>query len=434
MKLNRVSQNWPIILAFIPLLGAIQALQTGIVLAAPEARTVATPHRGPDPATSQPIPGVPRPPAVPIVPGGNPTLWAHRALRSDLRPPTTPAFPACSGLAGLPGDFSVQITADGHARLYQLHVPPLYNHFQLTPVVLAFHGGGGNSLGIELGSHFISKADAEGFILVRPEGTLDPPASNPDADARYWNGGECCGTASEYNVDDVGFVRAVLDQVALSYCIDPDRIYATGISNGGMMAYRLACQLADRIAAVASVAGSRLNDDLSACLIPCDPLSNYQAMCMGPCPSPPSSFTCNPSRPIPVIEFHGVIDTISPIDGGTGRNDGNHTARPWVSDTIELFRAANHCATTPQVTYLSGEAVCETYGGCSQDADVTLCSIGAGGHTWAGGWVDAPACYKFDLASVLLCRTYKNEVGPISPDISAVTEMWRFFLAHPMQP
>ena len=182
-----------------------------------------------------------------------------------------------------PGDHTRTLQVDGRSRNYIVHVPPKYDPKQPTPVVLVFHGGGSNAEQTVRFTGLNDKADKEVFIAVYPNGT-----------GRFermltWNGGNCCGYAMQNNVDDVAFTRSLLDDLATVANVDSKRVFATGISNGGIMCYRLASELSDRIAAIAPVAGT-----------------------MG-------TETCNPKRPVSVMHFHGTDDTFLPFKGGKGK-------------------------------------------------------------------------------------------------------------------
>jgi polyhydroxybutyrate depolymerase len=154
---------------------------------------------------------------------------------------------ACSSTtSNVRADSLHTLTYDGLERTYILHVPPSYNERHPVPLVISLHGGGGNAGHQRRVSDFNRLADEKGFIVVYPNGT----GQRQDA-ILTWNGGACCGYAMTNNVDDVGFIRALIAELSNAYAIDPKRIYVTGISNGGIMAYRLACEASDVIAAIA---------------------------------------------------------------------------------------------------------------------------------------------------------------------------------------
>ena len=206
-----------------------------------------------------------------------------------------------------PGDHTRSLDVDKRTRSYIVHVPPGYDGKKPIPVVLAFHGGGSNAEQMVRFCGLNEKADKEGFLVVYPNGTgrLEKLLT--------FNGGNCCGYAMNQKVDDVAFTRALLDDLAKVAKVDPKRVYATGMSNGAIMAYRLASELSDRIAAIAPVAG------------------------------PMGTETCNPKRPVPVIHFHGTDDQNAPFKGGKGKNSISGTNFYSVDHSIRAWVKANGC-------------------------------------------------------------------------------------------
>jgi polyhydroxybutyrate depolymerase len=282
--------------------------------------------------------------------------------------PDAPPAARCEGRSAQPLDDVWTLSVAGADRSIRVHVPASYDPTVPTPVVLAFHGYTLNSQTMFEQSHLVEKSDAEGFILAAPDGT----------GALFgWNAGDCCGTAAASGVDDVGFVGALIDELALRTCVDEDRVYATGFSNGGFLSHRLACELADRIAAVAPVSGVMGIDD------------------------------CNPSRPVPVFEVHGTGDLVVPYAGG------GITAFRSVAQTISDWADRDACPSGPPTeTYAQGDARCETHASCGEGAEVTLCTITDGGHQWPGG-------------------TGLPGGGTTSTDLVATDAIWAFFVAHP---
>ncbi|WP_295457477.1 PHB depolymerase family esterase [uncultured Thiodictyon sp.] len=165
------------------------------------------------------------------------------------------AAPALTGSRiDQPGDYRFAIVHDGLTRWYLVHVPRIYRATVPAPMVLAFHGGGGDMNHMAKDQYYglISKSEATGYIMVFPNG-FSRLGSGKFA---TWNAGSCCAGARDRNVDDVGFVRAMIGNLTAQLNIDRNRIYATGMTNGGMMAYRLACEMADTFQAIAAVAGT----------------------------------------------------------------------------------------------------------------------------------------------------------------------------------
>lgn len=282
------------------------------------------------------------------------------------------------------GDHSRTLTVGDLKRSYLVHVPPKYDPKTPTPVVLAFHGGGANASTMVSFSGLNEKADEAGFIVVYPNGTgrLEKMLT--------FNGGNCCAYAKDNNIDDVAFTRMVLDDLAKSANIDPKRVFATGMSNGGIMSYLLASELSDRIAAIAPVGG------------------------------PMGTETCKPKRPVSVIHFHGIDDDFAPFKGGQGRGlsgteffSVNHSIQAWVN--------ANGCDKEPTITKLPDTAkdgtsiTRKTYGGGKDGSEVVLVEIEGGGHTWPGR------------------ETRLRMLGKSTKNISANDLMWEFFQKHPMK-
>ncbi|MBD3322871.1 MAG: hypothetical protein GF350_17360 [Chitinivibrionales bacterium] len=233
-----------------------------------------------------------------------------------------------TGVTVAVADETVAIRHGGTDRSYLIHVPPGYDISSRVPLVLDFHGWTSNPSSQALISGFRGKSDEEGFIVAWPEGL-----------GSSWNAGGCCPPSSTDGTDDVGFVRAVVEDICGTYSIDSTRVYATGLSNGSAMTQRLANDAADIFAAAAGFAFYLLVDP-------------------------------NPSRPIAVINFHGYSDATVPYDGFISASaQGN----------FQTWADVNNCSGTPVDTVLTGTSKCETCVMCDEDVEVTLCSI-EGGH------------------------------------------------------
>lgn len=296
--------------------------------------------------------------------------------------PSAPSEGCGSADAYEPGTTASQIPFGTGSRTFRIHVPPGYDPNAPLPVLLMFHGGGGSGRQFEETSAEMDPiADREGFIAVYPDGT---------GTLRTWNGEGCCGAAVTQNTDDVGFVRALLDHLEASLCVDRNRVFASGMSNGAIMSHRLACELADRLAAIAPVAGTDLTS------------------------------TCSPARPVAVMQTHGTADGHVPWEGGEGCGPTVGVDFTSVPETLERWRTRNGCSTTKSVSLTQGDGHCETYEGCTAGADVTLCAVQDGGHNWPGG--QPPA-------SLVECPGN----GGQSSTFHASEVIWSFLRAHPMR-
>ena len=292
---------------------------------------------------------------------------------------------------------------DGYRREYLVHTPPGYSRERKLPVILNFHGGGGSIEVAEEDTKMSETADKHGFIVVYPEGI-------GWWKFHVWNGGNCCGKAVDKNVDDVGFISSLIGVLARDYNIDTKRVYATGISNGAQISYRLACELSDKITAIAPVASQ--------------PVLDFSQ--------------CKMSRPVPVLHFHGTEDHCARYEGG--ENCGGcftnffHAfyipmkEKPWpcesVKKSIDTIKGMYGCSRESVVTYHHGQVTCESAKGCMQGANVTLCTIKGGGHTWPDAGVPK-MCRRWPDGS--LCRNYFEQVGSTTHDINANEAMWAFF-------
>lgn len=198
-------------------------------------------------------------------------------------------------------------------RTYIVHVPPGHDSTQPAPIVLLFHGGLGNAENMQRMTGFDAVADANDVIAVYPNGT-----GRFEDKLLTWNGGQCCGYAVEQGIDDVGFVEALIEDLAKVANVDRKQIYATGMSNGAIMSYRLACGLSDVVAAIGPVATTQNVDN------------------------------CQPERPVPVIHFHGTDDQHAPYKGGIGAESLANVEFTSVTETIQFWTNHNGCTTSPK--------------------------------------------------------------------------------------
>jgi polyhydroxybutyrate depolymerase len=265
--------------------------------------------------------------------------------------------------------------SSGEERTYRLYVPKSYDPGRPTPLVISMHGGGlWGTAQMEI-SQWNAVADEQGFLVVYPSGV---GGGGP----RHWRVGE-----GDSSAKDVRFIAELIDTLKASYSIDPTRIYADGVSNGGGMAFLLSCTLSDRIAAVGLVA--------SAQFLPWS--------------------ECEDQTPVPMIAFHGTNDRFTPYHGGT-----SWVARDHVFPSIPKFTAdwarRNRCGAKPVESAVAADVTRLEYTGCADDASVVLYTIHGGGHTWPGGG-PMPEWYA----------------GSTSTSVDASRQAWAFFRAQPLQ-
>jgi polyhydroxybutyrate depolymerase len=280
----------------------------------------------------------------------------------DTGPTNNNTTPSSNGCGKSTSDGSRSLMHDGRQREFDVRLPAGYDANNPTPVVLNFHGRNSSASQQVWISEMDSVADRENFIVVYPSGV-----------ASTWNADLCCGTAQTSNIDDVGFVSKMLDHLERDYCVDKKRVYSTGLSNGGFISHKIACELSDRIAAIAPVAGTLISP-------------------------------CEPSEPVSVMHFHGTSDALVSYEGYVGF--------AGVDDTIDVWRDKNNCSGDRTEVYEQGDVVCHQWAGCDQGTVVQRCRIDGGGHQWPGGFTIPGLGYNTD-------------------DIHASEAMWDFFKAHP---
>ena len=278
-----------------------------------------------------------------------------------------------------PGDHSRSLVVNNLKRHYLFHVPKSYDPAKPQPVVLALHGAAMNGLMMVSFCGLNSTADEKNFVVVYPSGTGVSPFFT-------WNSGGAIGKLSDGKTDDVMFIDKLLDDLATVINVDPKRVYACGMSNGAMMCYRLAAELSGRIAAVAPVAGA---------------ITVEQS---------------HPTRPVPVIAFHGTRDPLVPFHM-TNANQSAKVRMLSVQDSISTWVKLDGCLPEPTIDILSKDNEMKvtraTYAGGKDDAEVVLITIEDGGHTWPGRVPPAQFMGKSDLA------------------LSANDLIWDFFAKHP---
>ena len=265
------------------------------------------------------------------------------------------------------------IRHDGLIRSYLLYVPRHFQGKSALPLVLVLHGGAGRPQGIARMTHMHRIAEREGFIVAYPAGS-------PGRLGLTWNPG---GQAIKSSVDDIGFMAALIAELRRSYRIDPNRVYAAGMSMGGMLAYQLACSMSESFAAIGVVAGVMLTE------------------------------SCHPVRPVPVIHIHGTADQRVPLGGGRGRRTPSYNSWPPVARGIKRWCEINRCEGPEETIRLTEGLVGHRRSGA---ADVELWLVEGGRHVWfgstGGGW------------------SWWWQRRPRGT-FSASEKVWNFFAAHP---
>lgn len=228
-------------------------------------------------------------------------------------------------------------------RSYVVHVPPSYDGTQVVPVVIDFHPLGGSGEQWRGATPWESKADAEGFIMVWPSGVDGS-----------WNAGRCCRTAFDEDIDDVAFARAIVDTLRQEACVDVQRIYATGCSNGGGMAFRVGCDAADVFAGIAPVDFDCATGD----------------------DGDPTCDNCSPVRPVSEIQFRATADSAVPYDGGL--RPGGTTEHGGAVKTLTEWGQINQCAGSPEP--VEAKPGCQAFPQCEGGVDAMLCTVDEGSH------------------------------------------------------
>jgi polyhydroxybutyrate depolymerase len=289
------------------------------------------------------------------------------------------------------GHTAKTLTVDGRERLYVVHLPPGYDRGRPHPLVLMLHGMGGTATNTIRETGWSAKADREGFIVVYPEATRPDPAKPARLrdNAPAWNDGSGRFHAGRQKIDDVGFIRALLERLRADYAVDGRRVYVTGFSNGASMAFRIGAALADRVAAIAPNAG--------ACW----------------------SATVRPVRGLAVCYLTGLDDPLNPIGGGRprfaiGGGDRDGPAKPPVGSLIAKWLEALACAPAPVSDETRGGVRTRRYGPGRDGAEVVVITVEGLGHVWAGGVNAVPEFL----------------VGKATDKLNATDAIWEFFRRH----
>jgi polyhydroxybutyrate depolymerase len=243
------------------------------------------------------------------------------------------------------------ITIEGmQPRTFSLNVPTKYTTGSATPLVLAFHSRTTNATVILANSQILSWAESMNFIVTGLNGAVYEGASS-------WNAGNCCTNATTYEENDLLFASTVIDFVSSKYSVDKSRIWAMGHSNGGMMAYRLACDLSEKITAIAVVVGSLVDT------------------------------SCNPEKQVSLLHIHGDLDPLVPIQGG-GKLD-----TPNIYYSVLDYAKANSCNGSSSTNFTS--EVQQFIWSCPNSSQVQLVNYLANSHDWGDGYTEVILRFLF---------------------------------------
>ncbi|WP_413558678.1 alpha/beta hydrolase family esterase [Bdellovibrio sp. HCB209] len=253
------------------------------------------------------------------------------------------------------GDYTFSFSFGGMERFYKVHVPASYKSSVAMPLLFVLHGGGGD-MEIQATDKYykqISKSEAQGFIAVFPNGSSQFKSGK----LATWNAGNCCGKGRDLNVDDVGFIREVFKKVSAQLNVDKQKVFAAGMSNGGMMSYRLACEASDIFKGIAAVAGTDNTKE------------------------------CQPKNPISVLHIHAKDDDHVQFNGGAGekafKDKSQVTEFVSVPKTVEKWVGLESCEAKPAKVLEKSGAYCERYK--CKASSVQLCVTDKGKHSWPGG-------------------------------------------------
>lgn len=302
--------------------------------------------------------------------------------------PMQHASPDCPASDTDPGRHTIPLEVDGTQRAYVIHVPEDYTPAQRWPVVVMFHGGGGDAAAAIRSTGWDREAEDEGFLAVFPQGTASAQSRRGiRGDTRFWNDGsnrESIAAARD-NVDDIAFVTRLLADLESRYTIDTTRVYATGFSNGAGMAFRVARELSTDFAAVAPVAGADWRAEV------------------------------DPIRPVPLLYITGDADPLNPIAGGAVRV-GRRTmgTKPSVAEIVNDWLEIHDCDRDPFTVYDRNGDTGLAHSDARGDDAVVLYTLKDHGHHWPGSSSRLPS----------------RLVGPNTSDLDATAEIWKFFASH----
>ncbi len=281
------------------------------------------------------------------------------------------------------GRFTLVIKSGGYDRVAQIHIPTGYKSGTKPPLVLLLHGGGGSGTSALDKDGWAAKADKEGFLIVAPEGlgALPKLPTNFRTNPALWNSGQLNTRSPRTAIDDVAFIRQLLDELKNRLPYDESRVFSTGHSNGGGMTFRLAAELSERFCAIGMVAGRMVVDNPK------------------------------PTKPLPTLYIIGTTDPLMPLDGGEVKSPwGNWTNRPVV-EQLSRWAEAIGCEEEPKVLSEKDDLRKVEYPSKGNGPKLTVIYLESHGHHWPGGKQTLP----------------ESMIGPIKSKLNATDAIWEFF-------
>lgn len=300
------------------------------------------------------------------------------AARASV-PPDLPSQP-------MAGRYRIELESGGHPRLADVHVPQGYDAASPPPLVIALHGAGGGGGRLIDDNGWAAKGDAEGFLVVAPYGLPAAPKmpSSFLANPALWNSGQLRPQGARAQIDDVAFVRELLDTLAQRAPYDATRVYVTGHSNGGGMTFRLAAELGERIAAIGTVAGMVAVEDP------------------------------RPAHPMPTLYIYGTADPVLPREGGEVSSPWGSRTTPPVAEMLAKWARANGCSAEPQTLSETPTTQRVVYAAGPGGAPFEALYLIGHGHNWPGAKSPLP----------------ERVVGPNTSQLNATDTLWEFFRQH----
>ncbi|WDI45106.1 alpha/beta hydrolase family esterase [Bremerella sp. P1] len=281
------------------------------------------------------------------------------------------------------GEFEIETESDGYTRTALVHIPKNYNAKTPPPLVIAMHGAGGGAESILHHDNWAKLADEKGFVVVAPNGLPARPRlpSNFLANPPLWNSGQLREGSPRSKIDDVAYIRLLLDDLAKKVPFDKKRVFATGHSNGGGMTFRLGAEMADRLVAIGTVAGMVAVEDPK------------------------------PTKPLPTLFIFGMADPVLPIEGGESSLPWGTRTTPPVADLMKNWAQAINCETEPTIVSDDDEIKKVRYRSKKNGPELTILYLHGHGHQWPGATRNLPP----------------RLIGPITSKLDATAELWKFF-------